>query len=1178
MLARARALAGLRGVGRGLSTAPKRPIKKLMAANRGEIAIRIFRAATELNIKTVAIFSREDLNSVHRYKADEGYMVGKGKSPVGAYLGYEEIVEVALKHGVDAIHPGYGFLSENADFAQLCEDNGIHFVGPKPDVLREFGDKTKARKLAIEHGVPVVPGTDHPLEDPKAAKDWCAANGYPVILKAAHGGGGKGMRVVRDESEIENAFALCSGEALKAFGNGEVFIERYVDRPRHIEVQILGDGTGDVVHLYDRDCSVQRRHQKVVEVAPASGLAPDLREKLFADAKKLTSALKYRAAGTVEYLVEPHTGNYFFIEVNPRVQVEHTVSEVVTGIDIVQSQIQLAGGATLANDLGLTQDKVGVRGYAIQCRVTTEDPAADFKPDVGRLQVWRPAEGFGIRLDGGNSFAGAFISPYYDSMLMKVTGHALTFQDAAAKVARALRESRIRGIKTNIPFMLNVLKHPTFISAEADTSFISDYQAELFDFPKDASLDRASRILAYLAEVAVNGRYVVGAEGPMTPRFEVVDPPDELLHKPVPRGFKQVLEESGPEGFAKAVRAHKGLLLMDTTWRDAHQSLLATRVRTRDILDIAPATSRILAPCYSLENWGGATFDVALRFLHECPWDRLAAMREAVPNVPFQMLLRGANAVGYTSYPDNAVHKFCDVAVKHGMDVFRIFDSLNYVDNLKLGIDAVGSAGGVVEAAVAYTGDITDPSKTKYTLDYYLELVRQLVDAKVHVLAIKDMAGLLKPAAATQLISAIRAEYPDLPIHVHTHDTAGTGVASMLAAARAGADVVDCAIDPMSGTTSQPSMGAIIGTCQNTDLDTGIKIDDIVPLLDYWESIRVSYAAFEANQKSGSADVYLHEMPGGQYTNLLFQSKQLGLSGQWPEVKKAYAQANHLLGDIVKVTPSSKVVGDLAQFMVANKLTSDDVHRDASKLNFPSSVVEYFEGLLGVPPGGFPPLQSAVLKDKKVIEGRPGASMTPIDFEAKRAELATAIGVEDASVIKDTDLMSYIMYPKVYTDYVKEIQKFGPVTKLPTREFVEPMEKGEHVEFEIEPGKLLSIKLNAISELNLKNGTREVFFELNGVPRGVTVVDKAASETTILRPKAQAEDLGQVGAPMGGMVVDIKVKPGETVQEGTTLLVLSAMKMETAISAPLTGKVGQMSVALNDDVAQGDLLLRMEPV
>jgi pyruvate carboxylase len=699
---------------RGLATMPNRPIKKLMAANRGEIAIRIFRAATELDIRTVAIFSKEDIGSVHRYKADEAYQVGSGKGPLGAYLAYEEIVEMAVKHNVDAIHPGYGFLSENPKFAQLCEDNGIRFVGPTPECLTQFGDKTKARQLAIDHGVPVVPGTEYPLEDPAAARAWCKEHGYPVILKAAHGGGGKGMRVVLNESEIEESFALCSGEALKSFGNGEVFIERYVDRPRHIEVQILGDGT-DVVHLYDRDCSVQRRHQKVVEVAPASALPPKLRQQLFDDAVRITKAAGYRAAGTVEYLVEPKTNNHFFIEVNPRVQVEHTVTEVVTGIDIVQSQILIAGGAKLEKDLGLTQDKIGTRGYAIQCRVTTEDPANNFQPDTGRLQVWRPAEGFGIRLDGGNSYAGSVISPYYDSMLMKVTGSALTLEGTAAKVSRALRESRIRGVKTNIPFMLNVLKHPVFLSGKATTSFISDEHDALFNFPRDASQDRATKILDYLGEVAVNGRYVIGAEGPPTPRFDVVLPTNERLlegTKP-PRGYKQVLQEGGPEAFAKAVRAHKGLLLTDTTWRDAHQSLLATRMRTRDIMAIAPATAHLLAPCYSLENWGGATFDVALRFLHECPWDRLAEMREAVPNVPFQMLLRGANAVGYTSYPDNVVHKFCDVAVKHGMDVFRIFDSLNYMENMKLGIDAVGSAGGVVEAAIAYTGDITDKSKTK---------------------------------------------------------------------------------------------------------------------------------------------------------------------------------------------------------------------------------------------------------------------------------------------------------------------------------------------------------------------------------------------------------------------------------------------------------------------------------
>jgi pyruvate carboxylase len=1144
-----------------------RPVRKLMAANRGEIAIRIFRAATEMNIKTVAIYSKEDFGSLHRYKADESFLVGQGKSPIGAYLSAEEIVEKAVEHNVDAIHPGYGFLSENTRFVELCEQAGIAFVGPPSKVIQRFGDKTEARTLAREFDVPIVPGTEQAVTTIQGCEEFTAEYGYPIIIKAAFGGGGRGMRVVREPSELKQSFESASNEALTAFGDGSVFIERYVDSPRHVEVQILADGT-DTVHLFERDCSVQRRHQKVVECAPAIGLPDDVTQALWADAVRITRGAGYINAGTVEFLVDPKTWNHYFIEVNPRIQVEHTVTEVITGVDLVQSQIRVAAGQKLA-DIGLTQDKVSKRGYAIQARVTTEDPALDFRPDTGRLQVWRPAEGFGIRLDGGNAYPGATISPHYDSMLMKVTGSSLTFQSAADKVARALAETRIRGLKTNMPFILNVLRHPDFLSGEATTSFIAD-SPELFHFSE--TQNRGQKLLNYLGDLVVNGRSMAGATGGVTPRVAPLVPPPPKLWSPPPKGLKQVLEQGGPSAFAKAVRAKRGLLITDTTWRDAHQSLLATRVRTNDIMAVAPATARALHNCYSIENWGGATFDVCLRFLRECPWERLQMMREAVPNIPFQMLLRGANGVGYTNYPDNAVFKFCDVAVKNGMDVFRVFDSLNYIDNLKLGVDAVGAAGGVVEAAISYTGDISDPKKGKFTLDYYMELARELVACDIHVLAIKDMAGLLKPAAATQLIGALRKEFPNLPLHVHTHDTAGTGVASMLACAEAGADAVDAAVDSMSGMTSQPALGAIACALQNDALSTGITMDQLTPLIEYWESVRFSYSAFESGQKSGSSEVYTHEMPGGQYTNLQFQSTSLGLADQWSSVKKAYAAANNLLGDIVKVTPSSKVVGDLAQFMVTNGLDEAAVREQADTLSFPSSVVEYFQGAIGIPHGGFPqPLQQQVVKDLPVFAGRPGAELEALDLDTSLADLRAKYG-EDIST---EDLMSWVMYPKVFEQYKSDIDAWGDVSKLPTRAYIEPMELGEEISVELEKGKTLGIKLNAVGTLDVKSGMREVFFDFNGMPRSVMIADRKAQDSKVVRAKA-TDAPGSVGAPMPGVVLETKVAAGDSIDAGTPMVVLSAMKMETVVAAPLAGKVTEMTVKAGDDVQAGDLLVNID--
>jgi pyruvate carboxylase len=1146
-------------------TIHRRPIRKLMCANRGEIAIRVFRAATELGIRTVAIFSHEDRVHLHRYKADEAYLVGKNSTPVGAYLGIEEIIEVARANQVDAIHPGYGFLSERADFAQACHDAGIAFVGPPPQVLRALGDKTAGRKLAVEGGVPVIPGTREPVADLEAARAFVGEIGFPLIIKATKGGGGRGMRVVKSEVELDDAFDRAVSEAKSAFGDGAVFIERYVASPRHIEVQILADGAGNVIHLFERDCSVQRRHQKVVEIAPAINLEPRLRETITSDAVRLAKKVGYQNAGTFEFLLDQQ-GKHYFIEANPRIQVEHTVTEQVTLVDLVQSQILIAGGSTLP-ELGLEQDAIEVRGFAIQCRVTTENPLEGFQPDTGRLEVFRPGEGLGIRLDGGSGYDGAQISPYYDSLLVKVTGHAATFEEAARKLHRALAEFRVRGVSTNIAFLQNVLTNERFLDGRIDTALIAE-TPNLFHFPRRRN--RAQRLLRYLGRVVVNG--------PSTPWIASTPPVDiepQVPEVPVgarpPEGWRKVFLDEGPEAFAKAVRSHRGLLLMDTTWRDAHQSLLATRVRTMDLVAVAPATAHALASAFSLEMWGGATFDVALRFLRECPWDRLDKLRELVPNIPFQMLLRGANAVGYTNYPDNVVTRFVLQAKQHGIDVFRIFDCLNYLENLRLGIDAVGAAGGIIEAAICYSGDVSDPNRKKYSLQYYVDLAGQLAELGIHVLAVKDMAGLLKPRAARMLIEALRQAFPDLPIHVHTHDTAAAGVASMLECARAGADVVDVALDSMAGMTSQPAMGALVAALRGTKLDTGLDLEQVQGLATYWEQARQLYAPFESGLKSGSADVYFHEMPGGQYTNLQFQARQLGLAARWPAIKRAYAGANGLLGDIIKVTPSSKVVGDLAQFMVQNDLAAEDVLEQAETLSFPRSVVEFFLGRLGQPHGGFPEaLRSKVVRDQPIMQGRPGAVLPPLDWSDLRRDLREKWGPG----IREVDVLSAALYPSVFDEYMTFRDKHADVSVLPTRSFLAPLELGDELGIEIERGKTLIVKLTAVGELR-GDGTRQVFFELNGRPRTITVADESATTKVVERERADPLDPASVGAPMPGAVIEVRAEPGAKVAAGDPIVVLSAMKMETVVGSPVAGTIERVAVSEGDHIAAGDLLCRL---
>lgn len=1144
-----------------------RPIKKVMVANRGEIAIRVFRACTELGIRTVAVYSEQDTGQMHRQKADEAYLIGKGLPPVAAYLDIPDIIKVAKENNVDAIHPGYGFLSERADFAQACSDAGVMFIGPTPEVVAKMGDKVEARCLAISAGVPVVPGTDAPISCLQEAQVFAETYGFPIIFKAAYGGGGRGMRVVKEYEELEENYQRAYSEALTAFGNGALFVEKFIEKPRHIEVQILGDKYGNVIHLYERDCSIQRRHQKVVEIAPAFQLDPHLRNRLHADAVTLAKRVGYENAGTVEFLVD-RQGKHYFIEVNSRLQVEHTVTEEITDVDLVHAQLHVCEGRSLP-ELGLKQDKIRVNGCAIQCRVTTEDPARGFQPDTGRIEVFRSGEGMGIRLDSASAFQGAVISPHYDSLLVKVIASGKDLQTAASKMSRALAEFRVRGVKTNIPFLQNVFSNHQFLHSTVDTQFIDENQ-ELFNLKP--TQNRAQKLLHYLGHVMVNG--------PTTPipvkaKPSSIDPviPPGIMGDP-PIGFRDVLLRDGPEGFAKAVRAHQGLLLMDTTFRDAHQSLLATRVRTHDLKKISPFVSHNFNNLFSLENWGGATFDVAMRFLSECPWKRLQELRALIPNVPFQMLLRGANAVGYTNYPDNAVFKFCEVAKENGMDIFRVFDSLNYLPNMLLGMEAAGAAGGVVEAAISYTGDVSDPMRQKYSLDYYVNLADELVKAGTHILCIKDMAGLLKPQASKLLIGSLRDRFPDVPIHVHTHDTAGAGVAAMLACAEAGADVVDVAVDSMAGMTSQPSMGAMVACAKGTKLDTGIALEKVYDYSEYWEVARGLYAPFDctATMKSGNADVYENEIPGGQYTNLHFQAHSMGLGNKFKEVKKAYTEANKLLGDLIKVTPSSKIVGDLAQFMVQNNLTRAEVEERADELSFPLSVVEFLQGYIGIPHGGFPePFRSKVLKSLTRIEGRPGASLPPMDFEALEVGLRAAHGEE----ITPEDVMSAAMYPKVFQEFKDFTSNFGPVDCLNTRLFLDGPKIAEEFEVELERGKILHIKALALGDLN-KAGQREVFFELNGQLRSVLVKDTLAMKEMKFHPKAQKSIKGQVGAPMPGKVLEVKVEVGSKVEKGQPLCVLSAMKMETVVNSPVSGTVKAIHVMTDSSLEGDDLILEIE--
>ena len=1154
-----------------MTTTHHRPhqIRKLLVANRSEICIRVMRAAAELGIRTVAIYAAEDRFALHRFKADESYLVGEGKKPIAAYLDIADIIRIAKEAQVDAIHPGYGFLSENPDFAEACAKNGIRFIGPKPQVMRTLGNKVAARNAAVAAGVPVMPATGALPLDIEEAKKLALAVGYPLMLKASWGGGGRGMRVIESEAELPGQLDMARREALAAFGNDEMYLEKLVRRARHVEVQILGDTHGKLVHLFERDCSVQRRNQKVVERAPAPYLSEANRTELCEAALRLGRAVGYTHAGTVEFLMDADTGQFYFIEVNPRIQVEHTVTEQVTGIDIVKAQIRITEACHIGGEGDLSAgvpEQAGIRlmGNALQCRITTEDPENNFTPDYGRLTTYRSAAGFGVRLDAGTAYSGAVITPYYDSLLVKVTTWAPTSDEAIARMDRALREFRIRGVSTNLPFLENVINHAQFKSGECITRFI-DTTPELFQFVKRR--DRATRLLRFVGNVVVNGN----------PEMKGRKSPDGILSHallpatnraaPVAPGSRDRLLELGPDKFAQWMKAQPQVLLTDTTMRDAHQSLFATRMRTADMLAIAPYYARMLPNLFSLECWGGATFDVAMRFLKEDPWDRLAQLRERVPNILFQMLLRGSNAVGYTNYADNVVKHFVQQAAKGGVDLFRVFDSLNWVENMRVAIDAVRESGALCEGAICYTGDLLDPKRAKYDLKYYVSMAKELERAGVNILAIKDMAGICKPHAARALVKALKEEV-GLPIHFHTHDTSGVAAASVLAAVDAGCDAVDGAMDAMSGLTSQPNLGSIAAALTGTERDPGMDAGAMFAISQYWEGVRRYYAPFEADIRSGTADVYRHEMPGGQYTNLREQARAMGLEHRWTDVSQAYADVNQLFGDIVKVTPTSKVVGDMALFMVANDLSPDDVRNPDKEVAFPESVSSLFKGELGFPADGFPKaLEQKVLKGGKPLEGRPGAHLPPVDFAAVRVEAEAAVG----RAISETELASYLMYPKVFKDYAEHRRHYGDVSVLPTPVFFYGLKDGEEISVDIDHGKTLVLRLQGRTELE-DEGQSKLFFELNGQPRLVRI-DRDGAVKLVTHPRAEDGNAKHLGAPMPGMVVTLAVKAGQKVAKGDPLVSLEAMKMETMIRAERDAIVKHLHVKPGAVVSAKDLLI-----
>ncbi len=1148
---------------------PVRTFQKLLVANRGEIAVRVLRAATELGLRTVAIYAQEDRFGVHRFKADEAYLVGEGKGPVAAYLDIESIVALAKEKGVDAIHPGYGFLSENANFARACQKAGIEFVGPRAELLELMGDKIAARALAEKVGVPTLPGTPEAIADRKKALKTAQKIGFPLIIKAAAGGGGRGMRVVQKPEDLENLLEEAQNEAERAFGDASVFLEKYIPRAKHIEVQILGDRHGNVVHLHERDCSVQRRHQKVIEIAPSVDLDETIRHELCGAAARLAKEIGYDNAGTVEFLLDTDKNEWFFIEMNPRIQVEHTVTEVITGIDLVRSQVLIAEGHELHGErIAIpAQNEVPRIGYAVQARITTEDPEAKFTPDYGKILAYRSPGGYGIRLDGASGAVGAVITPFYDSLLVKVTASGSTFEMALGRMDRALREFRVRGVKTNIPFLENVVQNPAFRAGKATTTLI-DTTPSLFEF--EPRRDRATKLLNFIGETVVNGNPHAKGYKPAQALKRVAAPAYD--HKTeAPKGTRQLLLELGPKGFADWTRKQKRLLVTDTTLRDAHQSLLATRVRSYDMLTIAGAIAQRTPQLFSLEMWGGATFDTTMRFLREDPWDRLHDLREKVPNICFQMLFRGSNAVGYSNYPDNIVAGFVKHSADAGIDIFRIFDSLNYVPNLKVAMDAVQKTHAICEAAICYTGDILDPNRTKYSLKYYVDLAKELEGMGAHILAIKDMAGLCRPYAAQALVKALRDEI-GIPIHFHTHDTSGVNAASVLRAADAGVDIADLAIASMSGSTSQPNLNSIVAALQHTPRDTGLDLGALDEFSDYWEQVLEYYKPFDTAPRAGTAEVYLHEMPGGQYTNLKEQAAAMGLAHRWPEIARTYKQVNDLFGDIVKVTPSSKVVGDLAMFCITRGMKPDDIlNLEPGATPFPESVIDMLMGGLGQPVGGWPKkLQKVVLGDRKPLKTRPGAGLKPLNLTKVRGEIEEKIGRKAS----DDDLYDYLMYPEVFVEFARFAGDYSDVSVLPTPTFFYGLQPDEEISVEIEPGKVLIIKMINVGAVD-KEGQRIVTFELNGMTRTAAIQDKSVKAEKPARLKADASDPMQVAAPIPGMVTSLACSVGGKVAKGEKLITLEAMKMYTTINAPADGVVEAIHAAVGDTVESKDLLVKL---
>lgn len=1146
-----------------------RTFNKLLVANRSEIAIRVCRSAHEMGIRTVAIYAHEDRYALHRFKADEAYQVGTPGEPIKSYLDIDSIIEICKKHDIDAVHPGYGFLSENPAFAQACADNDIVFVGPSVDVLRSLGDKTSARRIAQEARVPVLGGSDGAVEDARAGLKTAKELGFPVMIKAAHGGGGRGMRVVREEKDFINEFEQAQHESELAFNSSDIFVEKFIAKARHIEVQILGDSQGNLLHLFERDCSVQRRHQKVVEIAPAPNLDADVRSALHESAIAIGKTVHYRNAGTVEFLVDAETNQHYFIEVNPRIQVEHTVTEEVTSRDIVKAQILIAQGMSMdADDIAMPdQESIHVNGFAIQCRVTTEDPANNFMPDYGRVDHYRSASGMGIRLDAGNAFSGAVVSPFYDSMLVKVTARGRRFTDAIRRLDRSLSEFRVRGVKTNIPFLLNLINHPTFALGLCTTRFI-EQTPELFEFPERK--DRATKLLTYLGEVIVNGNELV-KDRPVATRRELVPLPAYKNSKDVPFGHRQKFLEMGAEKFSQYILDQKQLLLTDTTFRDAHQSLYATRLRSFDLLRITEAYAHMVPDLFSIEMWGGATFDVSMRFLKEDPWERLSEFREKVPNILLQMLLRASNAVGYTNYPDNVVKAFVKEAASNGIDLFRVFDALNWVDNLNVAIDAVRETGAICEAAVCYTGDLLNPQREKYNLKYYVDMAKSLEKMGANIIAIKDMAGLCKPDAATRLIKALKSEV-GLPIHFHTHDTGGMQAASILNGAEVGLDIADAAMAPLSGNTSQPNLNVINEALRFDDRATGIDSDQLDAIADYWRSVRDFYVPFQAPVLPSGADLYKHEIPGGQYTNLYQQAYALGLSDRWAEICNTYAKVNELFGDIVKVTPTSKAVGDMALFMIANDLTPEDVMDKERELAFPASVVDLIGGRMGQPPGGFPKaVQDIILKGESPMLERPGKSLEAADFAAASKEVEEMLGHKP----EQRDVLSYLLYPAVFKDFAAHCRKYTKTSMLPTPAFFYGLDTGEEISIDIEVGKTLIISFISASEPN-EDGERLVSFELNGQPRNVTIKDSSIGGSDNAHEQADPSNDQHIGSSMPGMVVKVHIEAGDKVSKGQKLLVLEAMKMETTIYAEKDGVVSRVLAKQGSQVATGDLLVELE--